>query len=222
MLSALRVIRRAFRHVSGNGYIYVWANLAFILASLPLITMPAAWAGLCKLGYNAIRQPNADWDDLISGFREFLARGVLMAILNALVLFINLTNLLGYRGGEPLDWALRLFWLLVLMVWFSIQFYLYPLYYAMEQPSLSGAFRNAVIMVLLNPVFTLTLTLLLLVIWSVSTVLFALWLLLTVAFMAVAANIAVQDRIQKVGFDRPSDATHTADDEIIYGTSREK
>jgi hypothetical protein len=219
MIAALRVVARAYRHLSGNGYLYVWANLAFLVLSLPIVTMPAAWAGLCRLGYGAIRQPNADWNDLIVGFREFVVRGAFMALLNAAVLFINVTNLLSYTGVSALDWGLRLLWILILVAWFSIQFYLYPLYHAMQQPSLMGAFRNAAVMVLLNPVFTLTLSVILLVIWSISSVLFALWFVLTFAFMSVIANIAVQDRIRKAGFDRPRDDVAPVEDEIIYGSS---
>lgn len=219
MGSALRVIWRAYRHLAGNGYVYVWANLAFIALSLPIITMPAAWGALCKLSYNALRQPNAEWRDLIDGFKHLLVKGVFMALVNALVIFINVSNLLGYRGDAAGVWALRFLWIAVLVVWFAIQFYMYPLYYAMEKPTLMGAFRNAAVMVLLNPIFTLTLVIVLLLIWSISTVLFALWLVLTVSFMAVLANIAVQDRIRKAGFDQPPpDVPTQVSDEIFYGS----
>jgi len=218
MRAALGVFRRAIRHLNGNGYIYVWANLAFVLLSLPIITMPAAWAGLSRLTYHAIREPNADWDEFIGGIKEWLVRGVVLALVNATILMLNGFNLLLHPGSTLGDWALRAFWIGFLVVWFSIQFYMYPLYYAMETPTLRGAFRNALIMVIFNPVYTLTLTALLLIVWSFSTILFASWGLLTVSFMAILANVAVQDRIRKAGYDKPKTPTPEVADEVFYGT----
>ncbi len=218
MLSALKVTGRAFRHLNGNGFIYVWANLAFVLFSLPIVTMPAAWAGLARLSYHAIRQPHAGFDEFMGGFKEWFLRGIPLAIANLAVLVLNGFNLLKYPGTSIGDWALRLFWIAFLVIWFSIQFYLFPLYYAMETPRFRGAFRNAIIMVLFNPIYTLTLTIMLLIVWSLSTILFAAWALLTVSFMAVLANVAVQERIRRAGFDQPTATASEITDEVFYGS----
>lgn len=218
MINGLRAYWRGLRHLGGYGYIYVWANLAFVLLSVPVITMPAAWAGLCKLSYYAIRQPNANGDDFISGVKEHLGRGVLMAIVNAVIFGINAANLLTLEGQSIQTWALRVLWVGVTVVWFSIQFYLYPLYYAMESPSIGGALRNALVMVLINPLFTLGIWIGLILLWSVSSILFAMWGLLTFSAMAIIANTAVQDRIRKAGFDQASDKPSEISDEIFYGT----
>ncbi len=221
MIAALRVSVRAIRHLNGNGFVYVWANVAFLVFSLPLFTMPAAWAGLARLSFYAIRQPHAGFEEFMDGVKEWIVRGIPLAILNLAVVILNGYNLLAYRGVSTVDWALRLFWIAFLVIWFSIQFYLFPLYYAMEKPRLSGALRNAIIMVLFNPLFTLMLSLVLLIIWSFSTVLFALWFLLTFSFMAVLANVAVQDRIRRAGFDQPP-AVPEVTDEFFYGSNASK
>lgn len=218
MISAFRVIGRAIRHLNGNGYIYVWANLAFLLFSLPIITMPAAWAGLCKLSYNALRQPNADWDDFIGGFKEWWKRSIPLALINGVFLVINASNLLVYRGSSVADWVMRLVWIGVLAVWFMIQFYAYPLYYAMEKPTIGGAVRNALIMTLMNPLFTIGLMIGLLILWSFSTILAALWLLLTISAMAIIANAAVQDRLRAAGMQLPTEVPAEVADEVFYGT----
>ncbi|MDX2161685.1 MAG: hypothetical protein SF162_10195 [bacterium] len=216
MLTAFRVIGRALRHLNGNGYLYVWANLAFLLLSVPIITMPAAWAGLCRLSYYAIRQPAAEWDDFVDGFKAFLKRGLLIGVFNLAFVLINWVNLVSTRGDSLGEWALRFVWLSALIGWFFVQFYAYPLYFAMKTPSLRGAFRNAAVMILLNPFFTLALAFALVILWSLSTILLAAWGLLTVSAMAIIANIAVQDRLRKAGFEPPPENV-TVENETIYG-----
>ncbi|MFN8530852.1 MAG: hypothetical protein U0670_19790 [Anaerolineae bacterium] len=219
MIAAFRVIGRAIRHLNGNGYIYVWANLAFLLFSIPIITMPAAWAGLCKLSYHALRQPNADWDHFIEGFKEWWKRSIPLSLINVVVIAVNGSNLLSYRGDAVGDWALRLVWIAVLVLWFSVQFYAYPLYYAMETPTIRGAVKNAIVMILLNPLFTIGLLIGLLMIWSLSTILAALWGLLTISAMAIIANAAVQDRLRKAGLQPvPPELPPEVSDEIFYGS----
>lgn len=205
MLNGLRVIFRGLRHLNLRGYTYVWANVAAVVLCLPIVTIPAAWGGLCKLSYHALRRPNAEWDDFTSGVKEQLGRGILIGLINALVLIINGVNLYNSLGDDSLMTNfLRGVWLFVLFAWFSIQLYFYPLWYAMENPTVTGAIRNAALMVAQNPLFTLTIWLSFLLLWLVSTIFFALWLLLTLSVMAVIANTAVQDRLRAAGIEKPS------------------
>ena len=192
---------RAVRHLNHRGYVYIWANVLWVALSLPLITAPAAWAGLARLSYLSSRQPGVTLDEFWQGFRENLKRGAALAIINVLVIVVNVVNLLGFRnaGGLAFD-GLRVFWLLVVIIWFGIQLYVWPLFYAMERPSLPGAFKNAALMVILNPLFTLTAWFIAAVVIVVSTLLPAAWILLTGALLAAAANGLVADRLQAAGF----------------------
>jgi hypothetical protein len=96
--------------------------------------------------------PTADFGDFWTGFRENLGRGAVMSLLNVVIIVINVTNLEAYRfqAGAGID-LLRVIWLLTLVIWFGTQFYMWPLFYRMEQPTLRGAMRNAVVMIVLNP-----------------------------------------------------------------------
>jgi uncharacterized membrane protein YesL len=200
MVDGLLVLWRALRHVNQRGYIYIWTNIAWIALSLPIITSAAAWAGLIRMSQTALTTPTADFGDFWTGFRENLGRGAVMSLLNVVIIVINVTNLEAYRfqAGAGID-LLRVIWLLTLVIWFGTQFYMWPLFYRMEQPTLRGAMRNAVVMIVLNPGFTL-------VVWAgigllviLSTVLFPAWLLLTGGILAAVANSAVLDRLEIAG-----------------------
>ncbi len=208
MIEALRVWWRALRHVMVRGYIYVWANLCWAGLSLPIITAPAAWAGLVRMSHLAHTSRSADLTDFWQGFRDNLRPTLLLGLVNAAIIVVNLVNLWNYRFDSSLTVSLmRLVWLSVLVVWFSVQLYLWPIYYEMEKPTLTGALRNAALMVLLNPLFTLTLWPGILILGAISTFLGAPWLLLTGGIFASLAVAAVLNRLKAAGFNNPEHYT---------------
>ncbi|MDX1992028.1 MAG: hypothetical protein SF029_06550 [bacterium] len=201
MLNALKAWWRGLRHIEHLGYLYVWANVFAVVVSLFVVTAPAAWAGLNKMSYRAYRSRLVTVNDFWEGLRENLGRGLVLFVLNVVIIGVNVTNLLSYgdQGGIAFL-LLRALWILALLLWFTLQLYLWPIFYAMEDPTLWGAFRNAGIMLLQNPGFTVGVWLGLLPVLIFSTILAPLWLLLTLSIIASIANSAVLDRLRAAGF----------------------
>ncbi len=201
MIAALRAWRRGWQHLNHRGYLYIWANVLWVLLSLPLITAPAAWAGLNRLSYALHRSPGATLDEFWMGFRENLKRGAVLALVNIVVVVVNATNLVTYRGASGgLTDLIKGVWLVTLVVWFGTQFFVWALFYQMEQPSLVGAFRNTAAFILLNPVFTLVSWVLVVVVVAISVLLFPAVMLLTGSALAAIATTLVIDRIQAAGY----------------------
>lgn len=196
MLASLRVCWHGLRHLNQRGYIYIWGNILWFVLSLPLVTAPAAWAGLMRLSYTAYHDPGVNLDAFWEGFRENLRRGVWLALFNALIIMMTVVNLNSTRTQTGL-WMdfMRAMWLFSIFLWFTIQFYMWPLFYAMAEPTLWGALRNAAVMILLNPLFTLGLWLCIALIMTFSMVFVVAWVLLTAGALAAIANSAVQDRL---------------------------
>jgi hypothetical protein len=200
MITGLRVCWQGLRHLNQRGYIYIWANfLGFVLA-LPLITAPAAWAGLVKMSRLAYLTPSADLNDFWEGFRENLKRGAVVAVLNLVIFGINIGNLLSYRFQPGLPaLGLQTLWVITLLVWVALQCYMWPLLYELKQPSLAGALRNAAVMLWLNPLFTLGLMLGIGLIALLGTLLTVSWLLITASAIAAISTGAVLDRLAAAG-----------------------
>jgi hypothetical protein len=204
MFAGLQAVWRALRHLNHRGYVYIWANLLWVVLSLPLVTAPAAWAGMVRMSYLAHTRPTADLRDLWDGFRQNLRRGLVIFVLNVVLVGVNISNLTAYAGQTGLLYDIgRSVWIGVLVVWAAIQFYLWPLLYEMKQPSLKGALRNAAVMVYLNPVFTLAVLACAALIALLSTVFFASWLLISGGALAAIANSAVFDRLAAAGLRPP-------------------
>lgn len=204
MLDALKVWWRSILHLNHRGYIYVWGNLLWVVLSLPIVTMPAAWAGLVKMSHAAHHSPTADIHVMWGGFKENIRRGLLLFMLNVAVIGINIANLSAYRDDIGVFVvALRVVWVGALVMWATVQLFMFPLFYEMEKPSLWGAMRNALVMIVLNPFFTVVLWIGIVPIVLLSTAFPAAWLLLTAGLLAVLANNAVFDRLRVVGYKKP-------------------
>jgi uncharacterized membrane protein YesL len=201
--AALRAWWQAARHLNHRGYLYIWANLLWVILTLLVIPAPAAWAGLTRLSYVAFRQPTASLDEFWAGFRANFRRGAVVAIVTVVVVVVNLSNLLTYTdAGDDGVWLLRLLWLAALGFWFLLQFFAWPLLDRMEQPSLLGAYRNAAVMIYLNPLFSLVTLALISLLVIVSSALPVAWVLLTGSALAVAATSCVANRLEAAGFRR--------------------
>lgn len=183
-----------------RGWVYIWANVICVALALPIITAPAAWAGLMTMAYRAQQHPSMDLRDVWDGFKAQFGRGLVLAALNLVIVGINAWNLFAYRGEVGTTAiALRVVWVGVLVVWFTVQLYLWPLFYAMEKPSLIGALRNALVMICLNPLFTLGLWIGIGVLLAFSTIFPVAWFLLTIGMLAAIGNAAVLNRLRAVG-----------------------
>ena len=198
-MEALRVWWRAWRHLRHRGYIYIWANLCFVIIALPIVTAPAGFAGLVKLSRALQRGERADLNTYWSGLRENLGRGTLLGIATLAILVVNISNLLSYEVGTTLDVSLRLIWSAAIAFWLALMFYFWPMYYAMTTPTTADALRNALLMAARHPVFTMIHVAGLAALALLSSILPFLSLLLTFAFAAIVSAYAVDDCLAKAG-----------------------
>lgn len=204
MAAALAVWWRALRHYNHYGYRYVWCNVAWVVCSLPIVTLPAAWMGLVNVSHRLYHGETAGLNEFWEGFKAYFWRGLAMGVLNILVLVINISNLVAYSSAtDAFHTVLRTVWLVLLAVWVMLQFYLYPLLLEMKEPTLLGAARNALVMIVLNPIFSVVLLATFAAAFVISYLFVALWLLVTAGVLAAVFTGAVLDRLVAAGMHAP-------------------
>ncbi len=199
MFGALKAIGYGLNDFRLKGYTYIWANIAFVILSLPLVTMPAASAALFRVSHHAQTEPTeAGLEMFWEAFKASLRIDVLLwGVVNLLFAVVNFTNLAVYTSAiDPLIVILRTIWTIATIVWLGGLLYTWPLYYEMAEPSLIVAMRNALVMVLQNPFFTATIIICVYVLTFLSFIFVAAWALVTFAAIAAVATAAVLEHLR--------------------------
>lgn len=206
VIAGLRAAWSGLRHVNRAGYIYIWCNVAWALLTLLIIPAPAAWAGMIRLSWTAQREPTAGWSDFWQGFKDNFWRGIPIALANVVFWVIFITNLISYASAEGAIYiVLRGVWVITALVVIVAQLYAGVLYYAMKEPSIRGAFRNALVMITLNPFFTLGLVIVIAIVAVLSSLLPLAWILITGGAIAAMTVAAVIDRLRAAGILQDED-----------------
>jgi uncharacterized membrane protein YesL len=205
------------RHLSRAGYVYIWGSGLWAVLSVFVITAPAAWLGLSHLGFVAHREASYSPMIVWETFRKTFRKTIWFALFGAIFVLINVSNLFVYRnavGTEAL--LLRIVWGGALVIWFGLQLYAFPLYHAMTVPSLRGAYRNTLVMIIRNPLFTLG-------VWIVAGLVIGFSVLFPIAFVLITGgalsaigNEAVQNRLRAAGIEKDPLPQHLSEDSSYW------
>jgi uncharacterized membrane protein YesL len=198
MGQAFRVFWEALKDFWDELFLLMLMNVVTVLLMIPVVTFPPALAGLWNAA-NLVAQGRAiHWSDYFEGFRRYFWKAWGLALLNILVAIVVLTNLRFYtpvnapfKINPTLSLWIQAVFVGIALLWLIIQMYPLALLLEQEDQRLRVALRNAAVLLITSPGFTVVLVLLLLIVAIASTVFPVLWFLVTLALYAVVCNKAV-------------------------------
>jgi hypothetical protein len=193
-----RVVWAATKDFWDELFLLVLMNVVTVLLIIPVVTFPPALAGLWNAANIVAQGRTIHWSDYFEGFRRYFWRAWLLALLNILVAVIVATNTWFYRPEvAPFEinptlstWIGGMF-VGMGVLWTALQMYVWAVLLEQEDQRLRLALRNAVILFIANPGFTIVLFLLLLAVAAASCLVVLPWILVTLAFFAVVCNKVV-------------------------------
>ena len=174
-------------------------NLVTVLLLVPVVTFPPAVAGLWNAANLAAQGRSISWSDYFEVFKKFFWKAWALALMNLVIIGTLVINLRFYAPGvapfeinENLSFLIRAFWFSLTIVWVVLQ--MYPLALLLEQSDqrLRVALRNAFVLLFAHPGFSLVLVILIVIVSAISTLIPALWALVSLAFLGVLCNKAVR------------------------------
>jgi uncharacterized membrane protein YesL len=142
----------------------VVGNILWLLLSLPIVTWPAATAGLFYLVRRVVQEEmeatlqEARLGDFWDGFREYWLRSSVLSVIDLAGLGLIAVALVFYWGSteEPLRWLVGPIGLIGL-AWITAQLYVYPLLLERTESSPLAIMREALLMALGYPLSSLSL-----------------------------------------------------------------
>jgi uncharacterized membrane protein YesL len=179
-------------------------NVIWFLLSLLLVTIPPALFGLHYAVNRLVHQRDADWRVLLEGVRLHFWRSWRWGLANLIVLPLLAVNIFFYSFEETL-WAVpaRLITIGLLVTWMCIQIYVIPLVMEQRDQRLRVAFRNAFVICLKRPLYTLGYLLLFAIIIAFSVIVGPSWVFITVSLCAYIANRATINSIARLTAQQP-------------------
>jgi uncharacterized membrane protein YesL len=169
------------------------SNILWLLLCLPIITIPPAFAGLYYSTSKLAQSELSTRQTFFEGFKKWFFPSYYWFFSNVIIVGLLLFNIDFSLQSPNVMWLQFLsgvYWVL-LGSWMLLQIYTFPLLIQQEKPRLLLALRNSIILWLKNIVFSLLLSIVILVLAAGSLYLYPLWFVITASLIAYLANLGV-------------------------------
>jgi hypothetical protein len=172
----------------------IWALVVGLLLLLPL---PIVSGALCFVTNQISRGNAAGWGTFAAGLRRYWAKSLVVALINVVVLVLLVTNIQFYLlalQGAWTNFAVSI-WLVLGIYWLLVQVFWFPMILELENEKVFLALRNAMVMVIVTPGFSVTLGILLLVLGILCVALTVPVILFMASLFLLIANHATRSRL---------------------------
>jgi uncharacterized membrane protein YesL len=139
----------------------------------PLLAIPAgpASAAMANAARRAARELHVDRSFYWEGFKTYWRQALALSAISMGILALMLLNFLFYLNlPAGLVRILAILWAYLILFWISVQIYLYPVLVGLKEPTLWGALRTATVLTFANPLFSILLLVLAIVLTALSIV----------------------------------------------------
>ncbi len=191
MGSALRVFGRSFRDWWDDMFLMVGVNLMWGLLAIPIITLFPATMGAYYLTSAKAQGRRIEFDLFWQGFRQYFGKSWALGAINTVITVLLVVNILFYIQQPNWLFYLTIIWLYLLILWIGILIYVFPLALEQDNKSVRLIYRNAVLLAMGRPVFTLVIAILSVLLLAASIVLSPLLLLVYIPLSALVGNHAL-------------------------------
>lgn len=220
MVDALRMVRYSLRDFWDEFAPMVMMNLLWSLtAALPvsilflvegmdlvlhlaislLLALPAfvATGALCFVTNQVSRGESAHWGLFSLGVRRYWGKSLVVGLLNIIALLLWASNLQFYASVLEGAWTniVLSVWLVTGLYWALVQIFWFPMILELENEKVLLGLRNAIVMVIVSPGFSLTLGLTLLMIGALCVLLSVPAVVVMASLLLLVSNHATRSRL---------------------------
>jgi uncharacterized membrane protein YesL len=199
MRLAFRVVKYAVLDFFEEFFLLILFNVLWCVSALLLaLPLPFATAGLVWVAVEIGEGKAISWRTFFEGGRRHWKPAYLWGLANLIVWVLIFVNIRFY-GNLDAAWALIFRSLIIsaAIIWGGMQLYVFPLLIRQEDPSLRLAYRNGLVLMGAQPILTILLFLVVIVLLLISVRLTIPLLVLTFALIALLANRAVAEALKE-------------------------
>lgn len=166
-----------------------------------LLMLPAApvTVGIQKVANRIANYLRVDNSFFWEGTRQYIGQGFLLFALNLLIpaaIGFNIWFYFNSQGWLPI---IGVAWIWLLLLWLLMGQYTFPLFWQQDSPDLKLVLRNAALLAVRHPLYSLLMLLFQLVLLVASAALTLPMILLAPGLIALAGNFAMAGLLQEMG-----------------------
>jgi protein-S-isoprenylcysteine O-methyltransferase Ste14 len=194
-----RVIKGAYEEL----FLIVGLSIAWWAGTLLIVTAPMATAGIQKAGNRIANYKRVDFGYFWEGARTHMGRNVLLYLLLLLAPPLMAFSVSFYfdRQGWIVTLGVVMMWMLLVALMAGQ--YCYPLFWQQNEPSLKLVLRNALVLAVRHPLYSVLMLLFQLLLAAISVVLVVPLVLLLPGVIALCQNYALVGLLQELGMAPP-------------------
>lgn len=196
-MKALRTFGKAVVDLYDDLMMLAGVSLVWWLGMLLVVPGPAVTAGLYHLAHRIVHEQRVEFSFFWQEAKKRFGQSWGLAGINLLLLALLMVNLVFYAGIQSFLRYIAFAWVYLIILWLAIQFHLFPLLFEMERPRLGLLLRNAALLTLARPGYSLLLLVLALAATALCVVLpfllLAVWPALMALLGARATMVAIED-----------------------------
>ncbi len=190
-----RTLRAAYDEL----FLCVYMSLLWWIGTILIIPAAPVMLGMNRVTNRVANYKRVDNSFFWQGARTDVRRGWVLYFISMLMPVAVTFNIFFYLNSASWLRFVGLMWLWVLMLIMLFVQYVFPLFWQQDEPSLLLILRNALILALRHPIYTVLMLLFQIALIALSAVLALPVLLLTPALLSLAANFALVGLLQEMG-----------------------
>lgn len=138
--------------------------LALVLSFLLFWLVPVLSGALCFVTNQIAHGRAVGWETFLRGLRGYWAKSLIVALINLIVVVLIAANIFFYAYVMQGAWTNIAVsaWVIVALYWLITQIYWFPMILELESEKVLEALRNALLLVIASPAFSLTMAAILL------------------------------------------------------------
>ncbi|MEZ4735360.1 MAG: hypothetical protein R3E79_50350 [Caldilineaceae bacterium] len=198
-MKAFVVMGRILKAAYEDLFLCVFMSIAWWIGLLPLVTIaPVTMATNCVANRIA-NYKRVDNSFFWEGLRQHIGKGWLLMLIYLGVPAAIVFNIWFYANSQGYLRIIGVAWLWMLLLSFMISQYVFPLFWQQDEPSIKLALRNAAILALRHPLYSLLMLIFQVVLLALSVGLTLPLVLLWPALAALTGNFALAGLLQEMG-----------------------
>lgn len=199
MKHAFRITWWSLRDTYEELFVLIGANLLTMVLLIPIVTGPPALAGLHYLGFHIATGKRVEFGLFWEGFRGYFLDSWKLTAFNVLVFGVLGVDIWFYLSRVEGVWrVVGLLGVWMLLIWALAQLYTFPLLVRQEERKLFLLVKNAILLTLAYPVFSLTAAVLLGLLLVLSVIFPIVFVLTGLSFSAMMSAHVLRQGIEMV------------------------